>query len=159
MKQTILEKVDPREIKDKIREETPSEYFYRVAFEKDLEHIDTRVNVLIQEICDGNSDVIDEYHQLVNLYAHKCLEEESKFLIPSTINGIKPTLTKNAIRLDKDGKVYYVPHRLRTKAFAYKKTTAMKMISAWVKKYGTTENCPNSYQDTLNIPFQQIKPV
>jgi hypothetical protein len=155
MKQTILKKVDSQEI----REETPHEYFYRVAFEKDLEHIDNRVNVLIQEICDGNSDVIDEYQQLVNLYSHKCLEEESKFLIPSEINGIKPTLTKNAIRLDKDGNVFYVPQRLRSKAFMYKKTVAAKMITAWLKKHESTENCPNTYQDTLNIPFQQIKPV
>ena len=155
MKQTILKKVNSQEI----REETPHEYFYRVAFEKDLKYIDTKVNALIQEICDGNSDVIDEYHQLVNLYSHKCLEEESKFLIPSEINGIKPTLTKNATRLDSDGNIFYVPHKLRSKAFMYKKTTAMKMISVWVQKYGTTENCPNTYQDTLNIPFQQIKPV
>ena len=155
MKQTILKKVNSQEI----REETPHEYFYRVAFEKDLKYIDTKVNALIQEICDGNSDVIDEYHQLVNLYSHKCLEEESKFLIPSEINGIKPTLTKNATRLDSDGNIFCVPHKLRSKAFMYKKTTAMKMISVWVQRYGTTENCPNTYQDTLNIPFQQIKPV
>ena len=155
MKQTILKKVNSQEI----REETPHEYFYRVAFEKDLEYIDTKVNELIQEICDGNSDVIGEYHQLVNLYSHKCLEEESKFLIPSEINGIKPTLTKNATRLDSDGNIFYVPQRLRSKSFMYKKIAAMKMINAWVAKYGTTENCPNSYQETLNIPFQQIKPV
>jgi hypothetical protein len=130
-----------------------------MTFEKNLEYIDDRVNVLIREICDGNCEVIDEYHRLVNLYAHTCLEEESKFLIPSSINGIKPTLTKDAIRLDEDGNTVNVPHSLRSKAFTYKKTTAMKMITAWLKKHETTENCPNSYQDTLNIPFQQIKPV
>jgi hypothetical protein len=45
----------------------------------------------------------------------------------------------------------------RIEAFSYRKESAMKMISAWVKKYGSSENCVVSYADTLNIPFQTIK--
>jgi hypothetical protein len=45
----------------------------------------------------------------------------------------------------------------RIEAFSYRRESAMKLISAWVSKYGTSENCVVSYADTLNIPFQQIK--
>jgi hypothetical protein len=45
----------------------------------------------------------------------------------------------------------------RIGAFSYRRESAMKLISAWVSKYGTSENCVVSYADTLNIPFQQIK--
>jgi hypothetical protein len=46
---------------------------------------------------------------------------------------------------------------LRKESFSTRATYAKKMLSLWVNKYQTTEGCPHSYQDTLNIPFQQIK--
>jgi hypothetical protein len=45
----------------------------------------------------------------------------------------------------------------RRQAFAYRRECAMMLLSKWVATYGSTENCPVSYADTLNIPFQQIK--
>lgn len=45
----------------------------------------------------------------------------------------------------------------RTEAFSYRRESAIKMISSWVKKYESTNNCPVSYADTLNIPFREIK--
>lgn len=45
----------------------------------------------------------------------------------------------------------------RIEAFSYRRESAMKMISAWVKKYGSSDDCVVSYADTLNIPFQTIK--
>ena len=45
----------------------------------------------------------------------------------------------------------------RSRAFAIRRESAMKLISKWVAKYGSTENSPVSYADTLNIPFQTIK--
>ena len=45
----------------------------------------------------------------------------------------------------------------RTEAFSYRRETSMKMITAWVKQYGSTQGCPSSYADTLNIPFREIK--
>jgi hypothetical protein len=45
----------------------------------------------------------------------------------------------------------------RKQAFAYRRECAMILLSKWVATYGSTENCPISYADTLNIPFQQIK--
>jgi hypothetical protein len=45
----------------------------------------------------------------------------------------------------------------RKQAFAYRRECAMILLSKWVATCGSTENCPVSYTDTLNIPFQQIK--
>lgn len=45
----------------------------------------------------------------------------------------------------------------RTRAFSFRKDCAVKLVSKWVKKYNTTEGCPVSYADTLNIPFREIK--
>lgn len=45
----------------------------------------------------------------------------------------------------------------RTIAFSFRGKCAVKLISNWVGKYGTSEGCPVSYADTLNIPFREIK--
>lgn len=45
----------------------------------------------------------------------------------------------------------------RREAFAVRKKAAMVMLPMWIGKYGSTVNCPVQYQDTLNIPFKQIK--
>jgi hypothetical protein len=46
---------------------------------------------------------------------------------------------------------------IRTKAFSIRKKTAMMLLPMWISKYGSTKGCPVQYQDTLNIPFKQIK--
>lgn len=45
----------------------------------------------------------------------------------------------------------------RRQAFAYRGECATILLRHWVAQYGSTENCPVSYADTLNVPFQQIK--
>lgn len=47
----------------------------------------------------------------------------------------------------------------RTEAFSYRRNSASILISKWVEKYKTTQDCPVSYADTLNIPFQKINPT
>jgi hypothetical protein len=47
----------------------------------------------------------------------------------------------------------------RRKAFNYRKASAIKLINSWVSRYSTSLGCPVSYADTLNIPFQTIKPL
>jgi hypothetical protein len=47
----------------------------------------------------------------------------------------------------------------RTEAFSYRRNSASILISKWVEKYKTTKDCPVSYADTLNIPFQKINPA
>jgi hypothetical protein len=47
----------------------------------------------------------------------------------------------------------------RREAFSYRRNSASILISKWVEKYKTTKDCPVSYADTLNIPFQKITPA
>jgi hypothetical protein len=46
---------------------------------------------------------------------------------------------------------------IRREAFAVRKKAALIMLPMWIDKYGSIVNCPVQYQDTLNIPFKQIK--
>lgn len=46
----------------------------------------------------------------------------------------------------------------KREAFAFRRESAKMLLNQWVAVHGTTENCPVSYADTLNVPFQQIKP-
>lgn len=46
----------------------------------------------------------------------------------------------------------------RTEAFSYRRECAKMLLSEWISVYGSTNGCVVSYADTLNIPFQQIKP-
>jgi hypothetical protein len=45
----------------------------------------------------------------------------------------------------------------RQEAFSFRGSCATKLISKWVKKYNSSEGCPVTYADTLNIPFKSIK--
>lgn len=45
----------------------------------------------------------------------------------------------------------------RKKAFAYRRKCAIILLNSWIPAHGSTDNCPVTYADTLNIPFQQIK--
>lgn len=45
----------------------------------------------------------------------------------------------------------------KVEAFSIRGKCAEKMLKEWVSKYKSTEGCPCSYADTLNIPFRQIK--
>lgn len=45
----------------------------------------------------------------------------------------------------------------RTEAFSVRRNISIKLINLWNKKYGSSENCPVKYADTLIIPFQSIK--
>jgi hypothetical protein len=45
----------------------------------------------------------------------------------------------------------------KREAFTFKRESAKILLNQWVAVYGTTENCPVSYADTLIIPFQKIQ--
>jgi len=54
----------------------------------------------------------------------------------------------------KKSKEYF---QTKTKAFSIRSEYAKILLCKWVSKYGSTEGCPLKYEDTLNIPFRQIK--
>ena len=47
---------------------------------------------------------------------------------------------------------------MRTQAFSVRPECAKMLLGKWVAKFGSTDGCPLKYEDTLNIPFRQIKP-
>lgn len=93
----------------------------------------------------------------VEILLHKVVEEpteENKEKYLKKLNELEYTLIQKSAEF---------PHKsqenldLRKQSFSVRGNYAKKMLSLWVTKYQTTKGCPHSYQDTLNIPFQQIK--
>lgn len=80
--------------------------------------------------------------------------EENKTLYLNYINNKEYSLLLEAKEKPFKSKEYF--HK-RTEAFAYRRESAMVMIREWVKKYNTSDGCPVTYADTLNIPFRDIK--
>jgi hypothetical protein len=80
--------------------------------------------------------------------------EEHKDNYLKFINEMEYSLLQDSETLPFKSQEYF---NKRTQAFAYRRECAMMLLRKWVATYGSTENCPVSYADTLNIPFQQIK--
>ena len=80
--------------------------------------------------------------------------EETKSLYLKEVNQIEYQLLEEAEKYSKKSQEYFSK---RAEAFSFRKDSAMKLIQEWVKKYHTTKDCPVSYADTLNIPFQSIQ--
>ena len=80
--------------------------------------------------------------------------EENKENYFKFVNDIEYSLLQDAETFPFKSQEYFDK---RKQAFAYRRKYAMILLSKWVATYGSTENCPISYADTLNIPFQQIK--
>jgi len=80
--------------------------------------------------------------------------EENKENYLKFINEMEYSLLQDAETLPIKSQEYF---NKRRQAFAYRRECAMILLSKWVATCGSTKNCPVSYADTLNIPFQQIK--
>lgn len=80
--------------------------------------------------------------------------EENKQFYLKFINHKEYSLLLEAEEKPFKSKEYF--HK-RTEAFACRRESAMVLIREWVKKYNTSEGCPVTYADTLNIPFRDIK--
>lgn len=82
--------------------------------------------------------------------------EELKELYNKTISKTEYQLLEKSTQYPFKSQEYF---NKRREAFSYRKECAIKMINSWVKKYGTSENCPVKYSDTLIIPFQKIEDI
>jgi hypothetical protein len=80
--------------------------------------------------------------------------EENKENYFKFVNDMEYSLLQDAETFPFKSQEYFDK---RKQAFAYRRECAMILLSKWVATYGSTKNCPVSYADTLNIPFQQIK--
>ena len=79
-------------------------------------------------------------------------EHKDKYL--KFVNEMEYSLLQDAETLPFKSQGYF---NKRREAFAYRRECAIMLLRKWVATYDSTENCPVSYVDTLNIPFQQIK--
>lgn len=68
--------------------------------------------------------------------------EENKKKFETYVNNLEYDLLQNNERIS---------------AFAVRGKCAAELLKLWVQKFGSTEGCPASYQDTLNVPFRKIK--
>lgn len=82
--------------------------------------------------------------------------EDLKELYNKTISKTEYQLLEESTQCPYKSQEYF---NKRREAFAYRRECAVKMINAWVKKYGTSEDCPVKYSDTLIIPFQKIENI
>lgn len=80
--------------------------------------------------------------------------EENKLNYLQFVNQMEYSLLQDAETFPFKSQEYF---NKRTEAFAYRRECAMMLLSKWIATYGSTKNCPVSYADTLNIPFQKIK--
>lgn len=94
--------------------------------------------------------MIDE---LIQILVEDPTEENTQNYL-KFINQMEYSLLQDAETLPFKSREYFDK---RKQAFAYRRECAMMLLNKWVATYGSSENCPVSYADTLNIPFQQIK--
>lgn len=80
--------------------------------------------------------------------------EENKQNYLNFVNRMEYSLLQDAEAFPPKSWEYFDKRR---EAFAYRRNCAIMLLNCWVFVYGSTENCPVSYADTLIIPFQQIK--
>lgn len=134
------------------REETDEEFQTRMKYEKELEEIDDKMNKIIERVCgysEDNPHLLDgternNYDMVVYEYQMKCVEYSHQY-------------DQTLCRLNDVGHMVFPGKKLSTKAFAYSKEAAARFLQKWTEKHPSTQNCPVSYRDTLNLPFQEIK--
>ena len=80
--------------------------------------------------------------------------EENKKNYLTFINEMEYSLLQDAETFPFKSQEYFDKRR---EAFAYRKQCAKMLLSSWVSIYGSTNSCPVSYTDTLNLPFYEIK--
>lgn len=80
--------------------------------------------------------------------------EENKEKYKTYINQTEYSMLLEAYEHPEKSQEFFDQKR---KAFAYRRDCAKVFLNKWIAKYGTTENSPVSYADTLIIPFQEIK--
>ena len=81
--------------------------------------------------------------------------EENKNNFLTSLNELEHSTLASAEDLPKKSSEYF---QMRTKAFSIRSECARMLLRKWVAKFGSTDGCPLKYEDTLNIPFRQIKP-
>ena len=80
--------------------------------------------------------------------------EENKNTFLASLNALEHSTLALAEDFPKKSQEYF---QMRTQAFSIRPECAKMLLRKWVAKFGSTNECPLKYEDTLNIPFRQIK--
>ena len=80
--------------------------------------------------------------------------EENKKSYFQFVSEIEYSLLQDSEKLPFKSQEYFDK---RKQAFAYRRECAIMLINSWIATYGSIEDAPVSYADTLIIPFQKIK--
>lgn len=96
--------------------------------------------------------ITEEVQEVINMVLDNP-SEENKNLYHSKVNDIEYRLLLEAEECEPKSREYF---NKRTDAFSFRRNCCSSMITQWVAIYKTSEGCPCTYADTLNIPFQKI---
>lgn len=102
-----------------------------ISIEEQEAQLDKLIKFVVESPTEENKE---EYLHSLNLLEYSILEESQKYR----------EKTQEHFNICKE-------------AFATRPKYAKLMLNLWVSKYKTTTGCPHEYQDTLSIPFRQIK--
>jgi hypothetical protein len=80
--------------------------------------------------------------------------EENKNTFLTSLNALEHSMLASAEDFPRKSQEYF---QMRTQAFSIRSECARMLLRKWVAKFGSTDECPLKYEDTLNIPFRQIK--
>jgi hypothetical protein len=80
--------------------------------------------------------------------------EENKNEFLKSLYDLEYSILEKAESLPKKSQEYF---NTRAEAFSIRSKYAKILLAKWVSKFSSTEGCPLKYEDTLNIPFRQIK--
>jgi hypothetical protein len=80
--------------------------------------------------------------------------KENKQTFLASLSALEQSTLAAAEELPRKSQEYF---KMRTQAFSIRSECARMLLRKWVAKFGSTDGCPLKYEDTLNIPFRQIK--
>ena len=92
-------------------------------------------------------------YELIDLVVENPTEENKQTLLAS-LSALEYSTLVAAEELPRKTPEYF---QMRTQAFSVRPECAKMLLRKWVAKFGSTNGCPLKYEDTLNIPFRQIK--
>jgi hypothetical protein len=92
-------------------------------------------------------------YELIDLVIENPTEENKNTFLTS-LNELEYSILASAEDFPKKSPEYF---QIRTQAFSIRPEYARMLLRKWVAKFGSTDGCPLKYEDTLNIPFRQIK--
>ncbi len=96
---------------------------------------------------------MDELNQTIDVLVEDPTDENKKLFMEALEKEEYNTLA-SAEELEFKSREYF---KRRQEAFVLRGKVAIKILSKWNAKFGSSEGCPLQYRDTLNIPFREIK--